>query len=197
MDFFDRFQLINMSIFYFIFIGRIIQMTLSGTNPIVLGSGKRGFKALFEIFLLIGFVIWTFEALSICLGLKYHLFRDPLLFSIIHLRISGVILEVAGLIIFVSAIFSFGRSWRLGIDTKGPDELVTKGVFSLTRNPIFLSLDLFFFGTFLIYPTIFFAVSAVFVILGSHFQIIQEEKFLENEYGERYLEYKKQVRRYL
>ena len=197
MDFFDRFHLINMSIFYFVFIGKTIQMILSGNNPFVLGTGKRGFRALFEIFLLIGFVIWTFEAFSICLGLKHHLFMDLPLFSIVPLRISGVVLEIAGLIIFASAIFSFGRSWRLGIDTKAAGKLVTGGVFSLTRNPIFLSVDLFFIGTFLIYPTIFFTISTLVVIFSIHLQVVQEERFLEREYGDEYLEYKRQVRRYL
>lgn len=29
-----------------------------------------------------------------------------------------------------------------------------------------------------------------------HWQILQEEKYLEKEFGEKYLEYKRQVRRY-
>ncbi|MBN1571805.1 MAG: isoprenylcysteine carboxylmethyltransferase family protein [Deltaproteobacteria bacterium] len=197
MDSFDYFQLINLSIFYLIFIGRIVQLILSGINPIVLGTERGRVRAYLEKSIFFGLALWTFEAVSICLGLEFHLFSDLRLFSIMPLRISGVILEAAAMIIFVFAVFSFGRSWRVGIDTKTAGKLVTGGVFSVTRNPIFLFLNLFFLGTFLIYPTIFFAVSAFVVVLGNHLQVIQEERFLEKQYGKEYLEYKRDVRRYL
>lgn len=196
MDFFDIFQITYLSTFYLIFIGRTIQLILTGTNPIVLGVGKRGFRAFIEKSLLFGLALWTFEAVSICLGLDFHLFSDSRLFSITPFRIIGVALEVTAMAVFVSAIFSFGRSWRVGIDTVEPGGLVTGGVFSITRNPIFLFLNLFFLGTFLIYPTLFFAISVIIVLSGNHFQIIQEERFLEEKYGDRYRNYKKRVRKY-
>ena len=196
MDFFDYFQAVFLLVFYFIFIGRTIQLILAGKNPIVLGVGKKGFRAIFELSLLVGLSIWTFEVAANCLGFKFHLFSDTRLFSVVFLRIVGVAMEIVGMAIFAAAIFSFGASWRVGIDKKSPGDLVTGGVFSISRNPIFLFLDIIFWGTFLIYPTLFFGISAVVVILGNHFQILQEERFLDGEYGDDYLAYKKRVRRY-
>jgi protein-S-isoprenylcysteine O-methyltransferase Ste14 len=196
MDFFDYFQAVFLLVFYFILIGRTVQLIRSGKNPIVLGAGKKGFRAVFEMSLLFGLSLWTFEVVANCLGLDFHFFRETQLFSIVSLKIVGVVIEIVGMAIFASAIFSFGSSWRVGIDKKSPGELVTGGVFSLSRNPIFLFLDIFFWGTFLIYPTLFFGISAVVVVFGNHFQILQEERFLEREYGDEYLDYKKRVRRY-
>ncbi|MBN2077573.1 MAG: isoprenylcysteine carboxylmethyltransferase family protein [Spirochaetes bacterium] len=101
-----------------------------------------------------------------------------------------------GLILFTAALFNFGSSWRVGIDKAHAGELVTRGVFSITRNPIFLFIDLYFLGTFLVYGNIFFLVSSIIAIASSHIQILEEEKFLGAHYGSRYLDYKARVPRY-
>ena len=95
----------------------------------------------------------------------------------------------AGLGLFILSLISFGDSWRIGIDTRSAGDLVMTGVFSLTRNPIFLFLDVYFLGTWLIYPNLFFGV---FVILtaaaalnratGGEFDVVQAamQKALED-----------------
>ena len=39
------------------------------------------------------------------------------------------------------AIYTMGKSWRVGIDNQNPDNLITHGIYRLSRNPIFLGLD--------------------------------------------------------
>ena len=118
-------------------------------------------------------------------------------YSSVVLSIPGVVLITIGLVIFIMSLRDFGRSWRVGIDKDTSDKLVTAGIFSVSRNPMFLFLDMYFIGIALIYPNFFFMLSCLIVIPGLHYQILQEEKFLLSKYGEEYERYKSRVRRYI
>ena len=50
----------------------------------------------------------------------------------------GVLFCLTGLLLLLLSLVSFGRSFRVGIDTDHPDILVTSGVFALSRNPLYL-----------------------------------------------------------
>ena len=94
------------------------------------------------------------------------------------MRILGVLLIASGLALFVLSLISSRNPWRIGIDTQSAGGLVTTGVFSLTRNPVFLFLDVYFLGSWLIYPNLFFGVFALVAVAGIHRQILEEERFL-------------------
>jgi hypothetical protein len=47
---------------------------------------------------------------------------------------TGVAFCVAGLLLFLSSLMSFGRSFRVGIDTNAPDRLITGGIFAFSRK---------------------------------------------------------------
>jgi len=98
--------------------------------------------------------------------------------------------------VFILALVSFGASWRIGIDAKTPGGLVTTGIFALSRNPIFVFLDLYAFGTFLINGTLGFLLFALILAVGIHYQIIQEESFLRRTYGKAYHDYCRRTARY-
>jgi protein-S-isoprenylcysteine O-methyltransferase Ste14 len=119
-----------------------------------------------------------------------------ILFNVFLLKWIGVILCYAGIVVFLCALISFGKAWRIGIDETHSDELVTTGIFAVSRNPIFLFMDMYFMGILLIYPNILFIVATLCAIVGIHFQIIREEKFLLNRFGDKYAEYKRKTRRY-
>lgn len=55
----------------------------------------------------------------------------------------------------------------------------------------------YFIGTWLIYSNLFFLLAAVLVLIGIHYQILQEEKYLFSKYGNEYENYMQKVRRYL
>lgn len=200
MDFFDVFVLVMLALFYIVFIGRSVALNSKGIRILVLGKGKKGMRRFVEVFLSVGLLYWTAEAVNAAAGLRLPLlpqsFGDPMFQSPV-LKAIGCILILGGLITFFLSLVSFGSSWRIGIDSQKPGQLVTTGVFSFTRNPIFLFIDMLFFSVWLIYGTLFFLATAVLVILVIHYQILQEERFLEGFYGEAYIAYKKNVRRYI
>lgn len=90
-----------------------------------------------------------------------------------------------------------GNAWRIGIDKEVPTELVKKGLFSLGRNPIFLSMRVSLAGLLLVLPN---AVTLVILIAGElliQMQVRLEEDHLRELHGDRYLAYCKKVRRWL
>lgn len=199
MDIFQGFALGFLFLFFLTFFGRTVLLTLQGVKVVVLGEGKKGFARLLELALFIGLFIWTYEVINYAFQWNHSVLPGLLTQPILRLtpfQTAGLGIIVMGYIVFVAALISFGTSWRVGVDKEGPGELVTTGVFSLSRNPVFVFIDLYFFGMWLIVGNLFFLVSAVAVIGAMHYQVLQEERFLNEHYGERYIAYQNRVRRY-
>jgi protein-S-isoprenylcysteine O-methyltransferase Ste14 len=109
----------------------------------------------------------------------------------------GVIFCLAGLLLMLSSLVSFGQSFRVGIDTEHPDKLITTGVFAFSRNPIYVAFAFILLGQFLIFPN---WILLLYVIAGVwlfHRQVLLEEDYLKKHYGQEYSAYCARVRRYL
>jgi len=109
----------------------------------------------------------------------------------------GAFLCLLGLLLFLLSLVSFGRSFRVGIDTDNPGKLVTTGVFALSRNPIYVAFWIIMLGQFLIFPNWILLVYLPGAAWLFHRQVLREEEFMERHYGEEYVEYCNRVRRYL
>jgi protein-S-isoprenylcysteine O-methyltransferase Ste14 len=135
----------------------------TGINPIVIGKGKGAWRIL-EILSLGSLVLWMIEVVLHALRSPHDLFPQPLNLTFMtagSVKIVGLMLVSIGLITFVLAFLGFGKSWRIGIDRQRPGTLVTGGIFSLSRNPVYLAFDLMFVGMFLINGTWFFMIFAL------------------------------------
>ena len=99
--------------------------------------------------------------------------------------------------IFLLSILCMKDSWRAGIPDKDKTELVTAGIYKFSRNPAFLGFDLMYVGVLLMYGNLLTLGFSLFAMVMLHLQILQEERFLEHAFGSAYIEYKKQVFRYL
>lgn len=201
MNFFDYFQVASVIIFLFILIAKIFYLRLRrNVNPIAIGGGKKGIVLAVELISLGSLIVWLVEVLLYALHAGFRIFPSPLDMQLISsplAKVIGVGLSSLGLVVFAMAYVSFGDSWRVGFDEKSPGALVTTGVFSFTRNPIYLCLDLWFIGTFLINGTLIFLIFAVLAVAAMHWQIRQEETFLANLYGQPYRDYCARTGRYM
>jgi protein-S-isoprenylcysteine O-methyltransferase Ste14 len=110
---------------------------------------------------------------------------------------AGVLFCLAGLLLMLLSLISFGRSFRVGIDTDQPDRLVTTGIFAFTRNPIYVAFGLVLLGQFLVFSNWILLVYVVAGIALFHRQVLREEKYLLQHYGQEYSDYCHRVRRYL
>jgi protein-S-isoprenylcysteine O-methyltransferase Ste14 len=109
----------------------------------------------------------------------------------------GVFLCCAGLLVLFLSLVSFGASFRIGIDTESPDKLVTSGVFAFTRNPIYVAFGFVLLGEFLILPNWIMLVYLVAGVALFHRQVLREEAYLREHYGDEFRAYSARVRRYL
>ncbi len=109
----------------------------------------------------------------------------------------GVLACAAALFLIFMSLTSFGTSFRIGIDSDRPDRLVTSGIFSLTRNPMYVAFGMLLLGEFLIQPNWIFLTYLMAGVWLFHRQVIREEDYLGEHYGEEYRAYCKRVRRYI
>ena len=109
----------------------------------------------------------------------------------------GVGLCLGGVLVLVLSIVSFGNSFRVGIDVDQPGRLVTTGIFAVSRNPIDVGFFLFLVGQLLVFPN---WVLLAYLAGGTwlfHRQVLREEEFMRQRYGQEYVEYCSRVRRYV
>ena len=113
-----------------------------------------------------------------------------------YLKYIGWGLLVLSLILVWVAQSHMANSWRIGIDEKNKTELVTSGLFSFSRNPIFLGIMIANVGLLLIIPNAFTLLIVSLSTVSINTQIRLEEAFLKSSHGEKYQDYLNQVRRW-
>ena len=201
MTFFDYLQLASVVIFLLVISSRAVYMIASrGINPIVIGGGKKGLVRIVELVSFGGLLLWLLEFVLYAVHADFHIFPAPLNQVLLDSQLSralGAILVFVGLLFFLGAFVSFGDSWRVGFDIKTPGKLVTGGIFAFSRNPIYVFLDLWFIGVFLMNGRLVFLIFAILTLIVIHWQILQEEAFLSKLYNEPYHQYRSQTGRYL
>ena len=163
----------------------------SGENPKIL-------IFLYPVFGLL-FLVWLTELANLAFQFSLSVLPEILTKSLLNfqwLRYAGAILIFISLVFWVLTLLDFRFSLRFGLDDKNQGELVTRGVFSRTRNPFFLSINLYFTGLPIYQTSLFFLVMAGLTIVSIHFFILKEEIFLRKHYGEAYRKYQEKVGRY-
>lgn len=113
------------------------------------------------------------------------------------MNFTGIILGILGNIIFACAITTMKDSWRAGLAENDRTEMLTSGIYQISRNPAFLGFNCVYLGILFMFFNIPLLMITVLAILMLHIQILQEEHYLDKEYGIDYRFYKKQVYRYL
>ena len=112
-------------------------------------------------------------------------------------RFTGFCTGMLGDLIFLLSVLCMKDSWRAGIPDQEHTELVTSGIYRFSRNPAFLGFDLMYIGMMLMYCNLLIVPLTVFAIVMLHLQILQEERYLDETFGEAYREYKRHTFRYL
>ncbi len=156
-------------------------------------SNIKWFYPVFVIF----FLLFLTEIFKPLYGLSLlPTVMTSILFESVVIRLTGVFGVFLSVYILKITLNHFGTSLRFGLNENNTGKLVKTGVFSRSRNPFFLSLLLFFTGTAMIFPNLFFLIFAVSALAGIHFSILKEEIFMYKVYDEEYKKYSAKVRRY-
>ncbi len=109
----------------------------------------------------------------------------------------GVVLCFGAVAALAWTLVSFGDSFRVGIDEQHPSGLVTTGIFARSRNPIYVCFGSFVLGMLLTQCNVIAIVVAIVFAAFIHRQVLREERFLAEHYGEEYESYRARVRRYV
>lgn len=132
-----------------------------------------------------------FLAFLQALGVNLRMFSFP---DLVWLTSSFVLL--LGFIIVAIAYFSLGYANTAGFP-KEKFALNTKGLYSISRNPIYSGFVLMGLGSTLFTANIAALILSLISIIIHHKIIITEEAFLLERFGPVYSEYKKKARRYV
>ncbi|WP_430409264.1 methyltransferase family protein [Kordia sp.] len=111
-------------------------------------------------------------------------------------KIGWTFLFLSLIVVWISQS-QMANSWRIGIDENNKTKLVTNGMFSISRNPIFLGIMIANIGLFLVIPNAFTLLITSLSTISINTQIRLEEEFLKREFENDYLEYAKKVRRWI
>lgn len=136
----------------------------------------------------------------ICIVINYlsTYLINPIKFP--HIEIIGGIILLLGMATAVLAILLFKKE-KTTVNPMKPEDtttLVTTGIFSITRNPMYLGLIFVISSTVLFFGSLpGIIILMFFVWYITKFQIIPEEETMEKLFGNKYDEYRENVRRWL
>lgn len=113
----------------------------------------------------------------------------------IYFKIIGILLLFLGTVITTIAMVQLGISVRVYIPN-AKTKLISSGLYRFCRNPGYLGVHMSWFGIFILVSSLFYFIGFFLFLIGMHFRILQEEKFLKERFGEEYEIYMEKVVRY-
>ena len=169
----------------------------TGINPVRFGKSDNAHDFIGKWFKILMAAI-ALTIIGYCMdGDIYSYFLPAGYLQHTTLQIAGILLCSFSLLWTAIAQYQMGKSWRIGIDEANKTALQTSGLFSISRNPIFLGLLATLLGFFLLLPN---ALTLLYLVAG--YLLVQivirlEEEFLAKQHGAVYVEYKNRVSRLL
>ncbi len=169
----------------------IKKIDISGKAPV-----KEVLYRIGKIFVLISFIFMIISSL----GRLSNKFELSLFLINFHIPLIGSLMFLSGVIIIFVSYLELGSNLKLGLpkdNDKYKVTLKTSGIYKFSRNPIYIAFNLMCIGSsiYVFHPiNIIATVIAIFV---HHKQILAEEEFLFNTFGDKWISYSKKVKRYI
>ena len=107
----------------------------------------------------------------------------------------GIVLYALGLIIVILGFFGLGSSVSVGLPEE-QTKLKTGGIYKFSRNPMYLGGFVMCLGSCVYSIHIINFILFAITVAVHHSIVLKEELFLEERFGNNWVEYKKMVRRY-
>ena len=148
-------------------------------NPFLFYSGKVA-----------GYITW------IILFLLFININVIKVYSLVYNEYIAFITFALGLIAVIISVMYLGSSTRLGLPTDNT-QLKTNGIYSLSRNPMYLGFNLLTISSIIYTLNIVIIILGIYSIIIYHLIILGEEKYLSARFGDAFKYYKKTVRRYI
>ncbi|MBQ5696728.1 MAG: isoprenylcysteine carboxyl methyltransferase, partial [Clostridium sp.] len=121
-------------VFYGCYFGKMLIQNKKGIQTDQIGKGKVGFVRIIELTMKVATIfVLIVELISIYLNTS----SLP-----IWSRYIGIVIALLGDVLFVISVLTMKDSWRAGVSETDKTELVTNGIYQISRNPAFLGFDL-------------------------------------------------------
>lgn len=110
----------------------------------------------------------------------------------------GLVVVSAIVVLGLWPVLLFRRSGQSVIPWTATPEILMRGPYRFTRNPMYLQMVLVCLGFAIVFANGWIVgLTPLCAVLLHHFAIKPEEAYLEKTFGESYLAYKKKVRRWV
>ena len=129
-------------------------------------------------------IIYTFIIINIHVTWTHHLFIPiPRIFTLVI----GILLLIIGIPIYLTSGLTIHKYFNDG-------KLATQGIYGYFRHPIYASWIVFIMpGTVLLFDSLIGLSIPFFMYVVFKILIVKEDKYLEERFGQDYIEYKKKV----
>lgn len=162
----------------------------SGIRPGAFAEDASGIERAAYLLLVVAFAGAIAAPVAAMVGL------DPLTDNDL-VPVVGVVVAIAGIGATYLAQLGMGSDWRIGIDRTEVTGLVTGGVFSLVRNPIFTAMMFTAAGFAAMVPNVIGVLAVVCLVVAIELQVrFVEEPHLHRLHGDVYGGYASRVGRF-
>ena len=146
-------------------------------------TGEHAFSDIGQlIFLIIFLIVWIADSFVF----KYSTFLTQYISNYIRVPIALIVLVISGSLAWTGLKIVFR-------ETREEPQVITTGVFSIVRHPIYLSSILLYLGFILLSLSLLSALVWILIIAFYYMISRYEEKLLTQKFGSAYEEYKKKV----
>lgn len=123
-------------------------------------------------------------------------FQTILVFLSIFIPLKiGTVWFTVGASIYAFALIGFISAFQ-AYTTAAPNKTITKGIYSISRNPMYFSFNLGVLGICIASASLPILIVSTPIFVATHLIIKGEEKYCERTYGHEYQDYKGKVARY-
>lgn len=181
----------------FVTLLRIAELKLKNIDALLVhgGSDARGLlEKMFGLSVaaagLFVFLYALYPSLSPALGLISVLDKPAIAWC-------GAAVASAGTLAIAVAQFSMGNSWRIGVEERERNRLVTDGIYRWSRNPIYVGMVAALAGVFLMVPDAITLALLTTACASIAVQVRIEEAFLREMHGAAFDAYCARTRRWM
>lgn len=175
--------------FYSFYLARIFIQKKQRIRTNQMGTGNKPAKVLW-----VERITAFATALALLASIGSILWGTPQ--SHTSLAIAGILTGLLAVGIFAAATLTLNKNWRVGIPEE-KTQLVTHGIYRISRNPAFVGFDLLHLSMCLLFPNLPMMLASLFAAVMLHLQILQEEAHLRRTFGDAYEAYRQRTQRYL
>lgn len=151
-----------LAVFYGCYFGKMLRQKRQGIRTDQIGRGKTGFVRRVEITMKIATILTPLAELV-------SIFCNASAFPA-WVRMIGAAIAALGTAAFIASVVNMRDSWRAGVSPTDKTELVTRGVYQISRNPAFLGFDLVYLGVALMFANWLLWLVSCFAAVMFHLQ---------------------------